>query len=422
MSTEIESRDQLSVDDPRRWLRWALPLLILLLGIGLTYLLIRSRKPPTKKARVDKAQLVETIAAHWQKRNLRVASNGVIRPQREVTIAPQVNGTVTWVNSALVVGGLLSKGAPLLKIERQDYELALQQARAQIATAERQLAETRSNAEVARKEWSVLGAKAGKKASPLTLYIPQLRAAEANLKSSKAQLAQAEVNLRRTTIRAPFNLRVRHKSVDLGQYVRVGQTLATIYGTDVAEVIVSLPATELRWLEVPKLRSGARRDLSGPAVKVLRPSGDGQDSEHEGRLVRSVGEVDPTGRMSQVVVAVEDPFNLKRAASAPPRPDLEIGAFVRVVLPGKSLNRVIVLPSAAIRIGSTVWTVDDEMRLQVKKVSIARRDNDETLIAAGLKEGERVVLTALSGAVSGMKVRVSPRHAKGTDQRHGADS
>ena len=94
--------------------------------------------------------------------------------------------------------------------------------------------------------------------NPLTLYEPQLKAAQAAMAGAQADLSQAQLNLKRTVVPRPFNLRVRVKRVDKGQYVRVGQELATVYGTDVAEVIVPLPVAELRWLTIPRRVQGAR--------------------------------------------------------------------------------------------------------------------------------------------------------------------
>jgi RND family efflux transporter MFP subunit len=391
-----------------KWARRLLPLLVVGVAAAGFVALVKTRKPPRRVKQVQRGPLVETVEARWQRRKVEVTSNGVINPRREVTVAPQVGGKVVWVHPALAVGGTLKRGATLLRIDRQDYELAVQRAKAAVAVAELRLAEAKSNARVSRREWKRLGAREGQTPNPLTLYEPQLKSAEATLQSARADLQQAKVNLGRTVLRAPFNCRVRQKMVDRGQHVMPGQSLVRVFDTDVVEVIVSLPTDELRWLKVPE---DTRREHDAPEVAVtLRTSS--QRYTRWGRLVRTVGEVDPTGRMSKVVVAIDDPYNLARAADAPYTPDFEVGAFVNVTLPGKTLSRVMILPTEALRLGSVVWVVGAQQRLRVKPVTVVRRDEREVLISAGLDPGDRVVLTKINGAVEGLKLRLRPRDAQ----------
>ena len=61
--------------------------------------------------------------------------------------------------------------------------------------------------------------------SPLARREPQLAEAQASLDSAKAQLADAELSLRRTAVVSPFDGRVRSESVDVGQFAGAGQSL-----------------------------------------------------------------------------------------------------------------------------------------------------------------------------------------------------
>jgi len=415
MSDDFEqqqSPEQETLGGPdRKWVRRLLPILVIAIGAAGTIAMVKSRKRPKRKARVDRGLLVETMKVSWQRRTVRIASNGVIGPRREVTIAPQVNGKVIWVSPALVVGGLIKKNAPLLRIDAQDYRLAQARAEAAIANAQRQLAIADSNALIARQEWKRLGSKSSRnKATPLTLHEPQLKAARAGLASARADLMLTKINLGRTTLRAPFNLRVRKKMVDIGQYVRLGQILANVYGTDVAEAIVSLPIDEMRWLKVPRASGTAKKGPKGPEVIVKLRTGKGH-YQRKGVLVRSVGEVDRTGRMSKVVVAIPDPYNLERKAGAPYLPDFEIGAFVEVLLPGEALEKVMAIPAETLRMGNVVHVVGKDNRLAIKPVKVVRRDNNEALIASGLDESDRLITTQINGAVEGLKLRLKEPRA-----------
>jgi len=329
-----------------------------------------------------------------------------VQPRREVGIVPQVSGKVTRVHSSLVLGGMVRKGQTLLTIDPADYRLGVERALASVAKAEQTLALEESNARVARREWKMLGStvKGGaRKPSPLALRAPQLRAARASLASARADLKQARLNLSRTTLRAPFSLRVRSESVEVGQYVMAGKAVAQVYGTDTAEVLVPLPVADLQWLDVPRGRAPAG---GGPEVIVRQKSG-ATVHERKGRLVRSVGEIDATGRMSRVVVAISDPYNLEATGKEKDLPDLEMGTFVEVQIQGKTLPGVHAIPAEALRLGAKVWVASaKDDTLQVRKVTVARRTAAEALITAGLKDGDRVVLTGITGALAGMKLRI----------------
>ena len=69
---------------------------------------------------------------------------------------------------------------------------------------------------------------------------PQLEAARAALARDSAALADAELALRRTEVKAPFSGAVRFESVDVGQYVGPGQSVGRLYAADAVEVVVPL--------------------------------------------------------------------------------------------------------------------------------------------------------------------------------------
>ncbi|MGB5995510.1 MAG: hypothetical protein WBG20_08845, partial [Candidatus Deferrimicrobiaceae bacterium] len=91
----------------------------------------------------------------------------------------------------------------------------------------------------------------------------------------------------------------------------------------------------------------------------------------------------------------------------PKRKDLEIGMFVDVEIIGKTLNGVYAVPRSALRDGDTVWTMDDEGKLRVTPVTVVRRERDTVVLRDSFEEGDRVVLTNISGAAEGMKLRLA---------------
>jgi RND family efflux transporter MFP subunit len=396
-----------------KWLRRSIPLLILAAGILGTVMLLKSRKAPKRSPTLKKGVLVDVLTVRYEDQTFRVTGNGVVQAQRQVNLSPEVSGKVQWVNSAFVVGGFIKAGGKLFTIEAADYRLRVDRAKSAIAQAEQQLAQAESNARVARQEWGRLGQKTVRgKPTDLMLHLPQLKAARANLEGARTDLQQARLNLARTVYRAPFNCRVRSKSVDRGQYVVLGQALGSVYDTDLAEVEVSLPVAELKWLRVPKVRAGAASSSIETGSRAIVRLGTGiRVYRREGHLSRAVGEIDPTGRMSKVIVSLVDPFRLKPGNDDGRKhePDFELGAFVEVEILGSEVQRVVALPPNALRVGSVVWLVKADETLEIRSVQVARRTKDAVLLKSGLVDGDRVILTNLTGVLPGMKLRTAKK-------------
>ncbi len=380
-------------------LKIGLPFLILLIGAAVTVALVKGRGAPEKKERVERGALVKTITAEESSHRVTIDSTGTVQPRREVTIAPQVSGQVVSVAPDFIAGGFFGKGELLFKVEPLDYELALEQARATLAKREYDLSSVESRARIARQEWDRLKSDREPPLNSLALYEPQLKDARANLTSARAALKQAELNLSRTTVTAPFNGVVRSENIDLGQYVRSGSNVAVIAGTDAAEVIVPVEFSDLHWLEIP----GPGGSGPGSAATVILNSTN-RPYTWPGKIDRRLAEVDPKSRMVRLAVKIDDPY-LLRKGGAPGRPPLAIGSFVEVVFRGTEMREVLALPRRALRQDSTVWVMTPDDLLEIRKVEIARLERNEVYVSGGLEPGERIILTNLTGAADGMKLR-----------------
>ena len=238
------------------------PILIIVAGIVVAKLLIAQRPEPKKTARENPGALVETLPVTRGQRQVQVHATGTVQARRQVEITPQVGGRVVEMSPNLVTGGFFREGELLLRIEDADYRLAVEKARAAVAKAEYELASMEGQAKVARQEWARLDLGGKEETNPLVLYEPQVKNAQASLLSAKAALQQAQLDLERTRVRAPFAGVIRSESVDPGQVLRAGTPAAVLAGTDQAEIVVPLPLHELGWLTVP--RPGAQQAGSRP--------------------------------------------------------------------------------------------------------------------------------------------------------------
>lgn len=381
------------------FLKGLLPILILVAGIAGMKTLIAHRTAPVKQERENPGALVETLTIGMTEKRADLRSSGVVQAGQEIMVALQVDGKVDRVSPNFVAGGFFRQGEVLFGVDALDYELAVERASAALIKAKTDLTVMESKARLGQREWERLHPEGDEKPNPLVVYEPQLASAQAGLAAAAASLRQAEADLSRTKVAAPFDCRVRSEQIGLGQYIRAGNPVATLVSVDVAEIVVALPLDELPWLQL----AGEGDDSRG-APATVRLLVDGKVHEWQGRVNRSLREVDAKSRMAQVVVRVEDPYDISRQHAAG-EIQLDVGMFVEVVIHGRDMRNIAVIPRKALRDGQTVWIMDDERKLRVRKVEPVRYEQDEVWISNGLAEGDRVVLTALSGGADGMRLR-----------------
>ncbi len=330
-----------------------------------------------------------------------LTGQGTVRPIKEIRLVSQVSGKIVYVSSALVNGGAFNKGDLLLRIDPADYQIAVTLAQARVKDSESKHRLAIEEAAVSRQEWMQL--RAGSDPPPLVAKEPQLAAAQAKLDADHAELKKAQLQLERTHIKTPFDGRVSDKSVDIGQYITPGQTLAVIYDTAAAEIVLPMEDRELFWFQVPGFTP---QTVSGSQAEV-QVNVAGRKLSRRGQVVRSEGKLDERTRMINVVVRVASPYDVK--------PPLAIGLFATVKIKGRVITNAALIPRSALRAESIVWVVDTQGRLEFRRVNVARFSTAGVIVTSGLTDGEKVVISPIKGVSDGMKVRnVS------TDERDGS--
>lgn len=202
-------------------------------------------------------------------------------------------------------------------------------------------------------------------------------------------------------VRAPFDGRVRLAALNVGQYVRPGQQMGSIYAVDVAEVRLPLSDRQLSLVEVP---NRFQDSLNTPLPEVtLTEKFAGRTYTWKGQVVRAEGGVDERNRLLYVVAQVRDPYSSD--PNQPGRPELVAGSFVEATIDGRRFEKVFEVPRKALRNSSQLWVVDGNSQLRERDVAIIYKGKDSIYISAGLQDGDRVVLSQMDIAVDGMTVR-----------------
>ncbi|MCB0304731.1 MAG: efflux RND transporter periplasmic adaptor subunit, partial [Calditrichaeota bacterium] len=344
-------------------------------------------------------KLVRVMTVEKQTVGMTVRSQGNVVPRTESMLVAEAAGRVITVSPAFVAGGFFEAGEVLITLDPSDYELALTQAKSQVAQAELAYQIEEQQGRIARDEWRRLNQG---EIPPLVAREPQLNQARANLEAARANLRKAELNLERTRIRAPFVGRLRSKNVDVGQYVAPGSPLAMVYAVDYVEVRLPVSDDALAYIDMPFNFRGERNRESAPKV-ILRARFAGQDQSWEGYLSRIEGEIDPQSRMIYLVARVEDPYGQRRKMQQVP---LTVGLFVEAEIFGRQVSDVVEIPRAALRNGSQVLVVDDQERLYHREVEVIREEGDIAYLRGGLQAGEKICISPLAAVVDGMPVTI----------------
>ncbi len=424
----------------RRVLQILLPLLVVGIGVSGSIWLINNKKQVQPIPREKFKPNVETVEVSLGDFQPIIPVQGTVKPHTVIGLSPEISGRIIFVSPKLVVGGLLEEGEELVRIDSREYELILQQANAQTnsaqskitnvlaqlssalaqkAQSEARIMREEAEAKAARAEWVLLG----KNGPPpdLLIRIPQIneakagiayanalsRAADAQLQSAKALVKaaeaareQAELNVKRCVIKAPFSCRVQSANVGIGQITSRASVLAQLQSIDYAEIRLLLPLDQFRHLQINNVYRGGISNTNGPSVTLTA-----HGNQWTGRIVRSEGEIQSGTQMMAVVAQVSKPYG-------DDRPALSFGQFVSAAIQGRAFKDIAILPMTVLRDDDLVYVADNN-KLHARKVTVLWSSRKQIAISAGLKSGEQVCTSSLDSFVEGMDVRAI---LKGSDE------
>jgi len=400
----------------RHWLSkllgGAIKIILVILIVGGAMAVYKHQMDTSPKARRQKpprqAKLVQVISAQKGRCPTVVPAMGPVVPARQVTLQPQVAGTIVAMSDALIPGGIVQAGEELIAIDPRDYKVLVQQRQGDVAQARKNLKVEQGNQALAKQEYDLLGEVIADEDRELVLREPQLASAQAALESAEAALRKAELDLTRCTISVPFNAIIQEKLVDLGTTVSLSSRLVTLMATDEAWIELKVPIGELKWLTIPQKNGDA-----GSSVKIYNTLAWGPDQFRTGRVVRLYGELEAEGKLAQLLVVVNDPFCVKPANRDKPR--LLVGSFVNAQIEGRTLESVFAIERPLVH-DNTVWIMDAEGQLEIRPVQIVFSGPEEVFVSEGLTENEQLVVTDIAAPVAGMPLRLAEAEGEGIEQ------
>lgn len=456
----------------RRVIGFATPIAI---GVAALVMMQRAREEPPRRPPSEQGKAVRTAEVIEAEAIPRAVGYGVVRSSREWSLVAEVSGRVVELNDKLEDGRIIREGELLIKIDPAGFELSASQQKASVSNVKAQLSELSvrekntkaslaiakrslelsekelarvkkleasgalSSSEVDSAEVSVLSQRQTVQSYKSTLaQIPsQRRAYRAQISQSEAGVKTAELDVARTEIFAPFDVRIRSADVELSELVTVGTKLAEGDGIALAEVPAQFSIGSLMPLIAPpktaepakvpaavdpddtapaaspsdealSARALARRSAQAGLKATVTLESGAVVTQWQAAFDRFAG-VESATRTVSVVVSVDDPFG---KASVGRRPPLVSGMYVEVELEGSPRPGCLAVPRSALRSGS-LHVVDSEQRLAIRPVEVAFVQETYACIRSGVQVGDRVVLTDVVPAIEGtlLEPRIDERAA-----------
>ncbi len=387
---------------PRNRLQAGIRILIplVILAVAWTAYQVLAKEPEEAKRPPEPPRIIKTTVEELKRQDYTtiIRTQGVVRPHNEVAFNAEVSGRIVEISPAFEDGAFFREGDMLLKVDDADYKTALVTAQAQLARATATFAQEEARAKQARLNWEDLGYDEAP--NDLVLRLPQLNEAKANVESAEAQVDQANRDLERTIVRAPFDGRVKIRNVGLGQSIGSGMELATVFAIDYAEVRLPIAPKELPFLNLPEHQTD-------PAVPVEIRDALSDEIAHvwKGEIVRTEGTLEENSLELFAIARITDPFGL--VSKEPP---LRIGQPVLGFITGRTLEQVYVVPRKAVRQVDRIYLVDkQELKLDRHIIDPVWTDQDHLVVQAPqISNGSLLATSQLTYAPDEARVEILP--------------
>ena len=301
--------------------------------------------------------------------------SGYVVPRRRATISAQVSGRLVKLH--FDEGSIVRAKDLLAEIDPRDYQARANEAKANVADAEREL----------QRQKDLLAGGAGTRQA--------VDAQQTRLDVFRAQLEAAEIDLQNTKIHAPFDGTVIQKQAEIGEMVSPG---IVVSGAISSGAILSLADTEIE-IEADINETNLAKVLPGQEAEIVL------DAFPERRYRGEIRIIEPKADRQKAVVQARVSI---RSGGPELRP--EMGAKVTFLsadsgtAPGPGYVQI---PRSAVLDwsgGHAVYLLARD-RAELRTVEVGTPEGEWTRILKGLSGGEEILLAPPAGLADGDRVR-----------------
>ncbi|MDM2785743.1 efflux RND transporter periplasmic adaptor subunit [Citrobacter sp. Cpo113] len=317
-------------------------------------------------------------------------------------IRPQVGGIIIKRN--FVEGDKVSKGESLYQIDPAPLQARLDSAKGALAKAQA----TANNVRLTLNRQSALIKSNYVSRQDYDTTRTQLNEAQANVAVAKADLEQATINLRYANVTSPIDSISGKSSVTVGALVTANQENALVTVQRLDPIYVDLTQSVQDFLRLKEEKANGQIAQQQGKIPVELMLENGKPYRHTGTLEFS----DP---------AVDETTGSVTLRAVFPNPEGEIlpGMYVTALLDEGSQQNVLMVPQQGITHNeqgkATALILDQENVVQLREINAVKAVGNQWLVTAGLRPGDRVIVSGLQRIRPGIKARVLPSKLNTSD-------
>jgi membrane fusion protein (multidrug efflux system) len=334
-----------------------------------------------EKTSIAPIQTIEVTAVKVELRDVPITFEWLAQTEssRQVDIRARVEGILE--KRVYKEGAIVQEGQVMFEMERKPFEARLDAAKAGLGQEDARLV----NAQQTLERMQGLSERNVVSRQSLDDATNSERAAAAAVEAAKAKVAEAELNLGYTTIRAPITGLSSFATKHDGSYIGAGADSMLTYVAALDPIRINFSISENQVL---------RMGEEVKAGRLVIPPDNSFDVEvvlADGRVHPRKGEV----TFSDLAFSRETGTYLVRAEVPNPEGDLRPGQFVRARLLGSVRPKAILVPKRAVlqgAQGSFVWVVGMDGKAELRPLELGDWHGDEWFVNEGLRGGEMVVV------------------------------
>ena len=320
--------------------------------------------PPPANVRVAEAQMNNVAPS--------IQIPGTVVSRNDARIAAEVGGRLTWVAE---IGTSIAAGEPMAKIDDAELRLQRDEFRGVLASEQSRRGFLEREADRLRR----LAAENNAAKSRLDEVQSDLDAATNDISVARARLAQIELQLERTEVRAPFAGLVTERLRTPGEHTNAGEEIVRLVDPDNLEVVARAPLSSLAFVAAgTEMQFHSERHADTGTIRALVPFGDSRSHMFELRL------------------------------SIPSSP-WRVGENLRLSVPTGSPTEVLAVPRDALvlrREGATVFRINEDGTAEQVNVVPGIGSGDLVAITGRLSAGDRVVIRGAERLRPGQTVNI----------------
>jgi len=356
-------------------------------------------KPSTARASTQMAVPVAVATAERRDVPVFLKGLGSVTASNTVSVKSRVDGQLAQVN--FTEGQHVNKGDLLAVIDSRPFQVALEQAQANLFRDQAQLKDARLNYERFKSLLDDSGAMSRQQVDTQRAAAEQLEGA---VRADQAAIDNAKLNLVYSHITAPISGRIGLRLVDVGNMVHASDTNPLLVITQLQPIAVLFTLPEDSLLNVSQ-------HMHKGTLPVEAYSRDDQTKLATGKLLTIDNQIDQTTGTGRLKAMFDNPND-----------ELWPNQFVNVRLLLETHKNSITIPSVAVQSGpegSYVFTVKSDKTVAVNPVTVSFTQNNVASIASGVAEGDVVVVDGQDKLQAGSKV---DPHSGGGGQNRNAES